>query len=113
MGLLGHRPSKLRHNIEACVPSKMTSLLWIASLFRTRATNPPARASDAHSAVGRRARKTAGPAIVGMNGTRSTPGESAPLAFTGGLQRSACPVAAGRRILTGTRNELLIPRSGA
>jgi hypothetical protein len=110
MGLLGHRPSELRHNIEACLPSQTTSplLLLIVNPIRRKTLSPPARASDAHSAVGRRARKTDGLVTAGTNGTRSTRAGCAPPAFISGLRRSAYRAKDGRRIRLGTRNDLLI-----
>jgi deazaflavin-dependent oxidoreductase (nitroreductase family) len=47
---------------------------------------------------------TIGLAPAGTSGTRSIPGESAHHAFTSGLKRNACPVAAGRRIPIGTHS---------
>jgi hypothetical protein len=47
-----------------------------------------------------------------MNGTRSTLAGYARRASINGVRRSASSVAAGRRTRIGTRNELLIPRSG-
>jgi hypothetical protein len=100
----------LRHNIEACVPSRTTSplLLLIASLIRRKALSPPALAYDAHSAAGRPAGMTAGLAPVGTNGTPSTLEGYAPPASINGLRRNASRVRGGRRIQTGMRSNLLI-----
>jgi hypothetical protein len=65
---------ELRHNIEACAPSRTTSplLLLIVNPIRKKAPTPPALASAAPSAAGRPAGMTAGLAPVGTNGTPST-----------------------------------------
>jgi hypothetical protein len=81
---------------------------WNPTLIRRRVSTPPAHASDARCAVGRRERKIAGPANVGISGTRSTRAGCAPRAFTSGLQPSASLARAGRRIQTGMRSDLLI-----
>jgi hypothetical protein len=112
MGPLGHRPSGLRHNIEACVPSRMTSpLLLMASLIKTRATNPPALESDAHSAAGRRARKTDGFVPAGTSGIRSTLAGCAPLASINGLRRNASPVSSGQHIPSGMGSDSAASRA--
>jgi hypothetical protein len=91
---------------RACAPSRMTSpSFWIASLLKTRATNPPALASDARSAVGRHGNTTAGRVAAAIYGTRSTLGEFAPPVFTSGLQHSASRAPGGRRIRIGTSND--------
>ena len=97
------RSRELRHNIEACVPSRTTSplLLLITNWMKRRATNPPALASAAHFAAGRPVRTTAGLAPAALSGTRSTRQQCAPPASTSGLQPSASSVAAGRRIRIG------------
>jgi len=104
----------LRHNIEACAPSRTTSplLLLIVNPIRRNAPTTPAHASAAPNVVGRLARKTAGVAPAGICGTRSIREGCVQRACTNGLQPSAPSVAAGRRTRIGTRNELLIPRSG-
>jgi hypothetical protein len=95
----------LRHNIEACVPSRTTSppLLLVPSRMKRRVPTLPAHASGAPSVVGRRTTKTAGFVPVGTGGTYSIPGECALPAFTNGLQPRASSVAGGRRILIGMR----------
>ena len=105
---------ELRHNIEVCVPSQKTSppLLLIVNTIRRKASTLPAHASAAPNVVGRLAGKINGSAPACICGTRSTQAACARHAFTNGLQPSASSVAAGRRIRSGTRNELLIPRSG-
>jgi len=104
----------LRHNIETCVPSRTTSplLLLIVNPIRRNAPTTPAHASAAPNVVGRLARKTAGVAPAGICGTRSIREGCVQRACTNGLQPSAPSVATGRRTRIGTRNELLIPRSG-
>jgi hypothetical protein len=57
------------------------------------------------SAAGRPARTTSGLAPAGMSGILSTPGESAPPAFTSGLRRSASRAGAGRRTRSGMRSD--------
>ena len=106
---------ELRHNIEACVPSRTTSplLLSIASLIRRKALSPPALAYDAHSAAGRPARMTYGLVAVAMRGTRSTPGESARRASVNGLRPSASSVAAGRRTRIGMCSDNVETRQAA
>jgi hypothetical protein len=106
------RSRELRHNIETCVPSRTTSplLLLIANLITTRVSTHPALASDAHFAAGRPARKTAGPATVGTNGTRSTRAGCARHAFTNGLQPNASSVAGGRRTQSGIWSNLVVSR---
>jgi hypothetical protein len=100
-----HRQGNLRHNIEACAPSRTTSplLLLIPSRMKRKAPTTPALASAARYAAGRPAKTTAGLALVGMNGTLSIREECAPLAFINGLRRSVSSVVAGRRTRTGMR----------
>ena len=99
--------AELRHNIGSCAPCRTTSppVLLIASPIRRKASTPPALASGAHSAVGRRASTTTGFVPVATRGTRSTRVGCARHAFTNGLLRSVSSVAAGRRIPTGMRSE--------
>ena len=73
-------------------------------MSRTRATIPPVRASAAHSAAGRPAKKTNGFAPADMSGIPSIREASAQLAFTSGLRLSASRAADGRRIRIGTRS---------
>jgi len=80
-------------------------LSWIATSTKRRASTRPVLAFDAHSAVGRPARTTAGLVPADTNGTRSTLEACAPPAFTSGLRLSAFLVAAGRRIPSGIRIE--------
>ena len=56
--------------------------------------------------AGRPARKTVGHVPAAMNGTLSIPEASAPRAFISGPKLNAYPVAAGRRIRFGTRNNI-------
>ena len=60
---------------------------------------------------GRRAKRTTGFAVVATSGTRSIPEESAPRAFTSGLQPSAFHALAGRCIRIGMCGEQLDARS--
>jgi hypothetical protein len=61
------------------------------------------RASDAHCAIGRPAKKTDGLVGAETNGTHSIRESCALPAFTSGLKLSASLVAAGHRIRIGTR----------
>jgi hypothetical protein len=70
---------------------------WIATSIKRKASTPPALAYDVRSAVGRRARKTAGLVAAGIHGTRSKQEECAPLVSTSGLPRSVSRVPASRR----------------
>jgi hypothetical protein len=63
------------------------------------------RASGARFAAGRPAKTISGLAPADMNGTLSTPEESAPRAPTSGLRPSVSHVGAGRRIPIGMQNE--------
>ena len=60
------------------------------------------RESTVLTATGRLDRTTSGLVPVATNGTRLTLGEFALPAFINGPRLSACPVADGRRIPTGT-----------
>jgi hypothetical protein len=95
----------LRHNIEACAPSRTTSplLLLIVSPTKKKTSSPPAHASGAPNVVGRPGKMTTGFVSPGTSGTRSIPGPSAHHACTNGLQHSAPSVAGGRRIRSGMR----------
>jgi len=110
MGLLGYRPSELRHNIGACAPSRTTTRLslLIARLTRRKASAPPVPASAARSAPGRPAKKTSGPAPAGIRGTHLIPGECAQPACISGLKPSASRVSNGRSTLIGMRNDVLV-----
>jgi hypothetical protein len=66
----------------------------------------PARASAAHYAVGRPARKTTGSASADSNGTPSKQEESARLASTSGLRLNACLAVDGRRTPIGMQSDL-------
>jgi hypothetical protein len=85
----------------------MTSLLWIATSIKKKASVRPALAFGARSVVGRPARTTAGLARAAMSGTRSTREESARRASTRGLQPSVSLAPAGRRTPTGIRRDTL------
>jgi hypothetical protein len=78
---------------------------WNPTLIRRKLQTPPALSSDARYAVGRPARRTAGLAPAGMNGTRSTLAGYARRASINGVRRSASRVRAGRRIQTGMRSD--------
>ena len=80
-------------------------LFLIASLKKVRATIHSGPVSAAHYAAGRPVRRTNGSASAVANGTPSTRVASAQSASTSGLKPSACPVADGRRIRTGTLAE--------
>ena len=79
-------------------------LSWIANSTKKRARGLLIRASAARSAAGRPAKKTSGLVPAGMNGTPLIPEACAPPASISGLQLSASPVSAGRRIRIGMRN---------
>ena len=100
---------ELGHNTRACVPSRMIPpnrpLFWIITSMRRRASTRPALAYDAHYAVGRPARTTAGPVPAAMSGTRSTREDCAQHASTSGIQPSVSLVPAGRHIPTGMHSE--------
>jgi hypothetical protein len=89
--------SNMGHNSGACAPSRITSL-WsrIASLNGRRVTIHLALVYDVHSAVGRRARTTAGLVVAAMSGIRSTQEECARLASISGLRHNASRAPAGR-----------------
>jgi hypothetical protein len=91
---------------RACAPSRMTSpSFWIASLLKTRATNPPAPASGAHSAVGRHGNTTVGRVAAAIYGTHLTRAGFVPSASTSGNRPSASRAPGGRRIRIGTSND--------
>jgi hypothetical protein len=70
-----------------------------------RHPTPNRRASAAHYAAGRRAKRTNGSASAAMAGTPSIREVSAHRACTSGLRPSASRAANGRRILSGMRSE--------
>ena len=83
----------------------MSSLLLLsASLIKTRASTPPARASAARCAAGRRERKTCGLVAAAMSGIRSQRAGFARRAFTNGLRPSASLVLGGPRTPIGMQN---------
>jgi len=97
-------PFELGHNIEACAPSRMTSLLsWIVTSTKRRASTPLALAFDVLSVAGRPARTIFGRVAAATCGTRSIREECAPPASTGGLQHSISRVSGGRRTRNGIR----------
>ena len=72
------------------------------TLSKTKVLIRPVRASAAHCAVGRLAKKTSGLVPANMNGTRSTLEAYAQLASVSGLKPSASLAVDGRRIPIGT-----------
>src|ERR1700693_1105932 len=78
---------------------------WIASLIRSRATNPPVLASDARSATGRPAKKTNGSAPADHEWNTFDTGGVCPPACISGQRPSAYCAGDGRRIRIGMLND--------
>src|SRR5579864_2981579 len=103
MGSRAHNHAKatLRKPINrvrkgSVVTDTKKSVVLVASLKRINPASPNLRASAAHSAAGRLAKKTNGFATADTIGTPSTREASAPPACTSGLKPSASHAVDGR-----------------